>query len=172
VGSGDGPTDWSTDFAPKPPSCESRTCRCAHGGRTSSTAPSGRAGRRCAPCRLSTVPILDAAPALRPRPPAHADSARAHGSCMAHHTLPRLSVQVVSQSAFAHLFSEFIQYSQARSSTASELERRCGSPARSRAPAPAPADAHGLAEPPPHPPHSPSLAIITAVAARSAARAD
>ncbi|KAJ1631187.1 NO signaling/Golgi transport ligand-binding domain-containing protein, partial [Pavlovales sp. CCMP2436] len=30
----------------------------------------------------------------------------------------------VSQSAFAHLFSEFIQYTQARSSTASELERR------------------------------------------------
>ncbi|KAG8463414.1 hypothetical protein KFE25_004925 [Diacronema lutheri] len=32
--------------------------------------------------------------------------------------------EVVSQSAFAHLFSEFVQYSQARSITASELERR------------------------------------------------
>jgi hypothetical protein len=44
---------------------------------------------------------------------------------------PRTRAQLVSQSAFALLFSELIQYSQARSSTASELERRCA-PTRPR----------------------------------------
>jgi hypothetical protein len=46
----------------------------------------------------------------------------------------------VSQSAFALLFSELIQYSQARSSTASELERRCA-PVRRHARGPARPDA-------------------------------